>query len=385
MTGKCAMLRAAMCAAPVLWASCASRPAGEPSRADEPLPHQLAYPQEWPQQTPFRFLVLGDTQTPKRGKPQNLLERRAIYDRLVPALTDTADPARFVLHVGDIVDTGANAAQWEEYFDRLFWDRLTPAQKRRVFPVPGNHEYKSHNLDYGGYDLAHYYERFPHIAGQRYYFFLYGDACFINMDSGRNGVAMLLAGERWQNGFEEQVEWLREVVLPHLSRKATAGEIKRIFVTFHKPGYVSPIQARNRQSVEVLTLLDDFNRTNDYRFDIFALNGHIHTFSHITRDFNGDGRGVVDQLTTGGGGGTQRGAKYFRKVTQVEDLDSFRLEKYRERVPEGEFDQAVFDELRLDNTLFGYLEIEVGDAVRVTYHRIGGGAADFYPDYEFIK
>ena len=368
-------------------AACAGNPAGNSLLRARPSRHQLTYPEQWSQSTSFRFLVLGDTQNPKPGHPLNQVERRAIYDRLAAALADSVDPVAFVFHVGDIVENGANAGQWERYFDTLFWDRLTADQKTRFFPLPGNHEYKSHLLDYGGDDLARYYERFPHIQGQRYYFFTYGDAAFITMDAGRNGIAKVLGGERWQNGVEEQRAWLREVVFPHLRQQGAAGELKRVFVFFHKPGYVTPIKLRNRQSVEMLELFDEFNRASAHQFEIFAFSGHIHTFAHIVKAYNQDGSGAIDQFITGGGGGTQRGRKYYRKVSRVQDLDSFRLEKYRARVPEGEFDQALFDQLRLDNTLFGYLEVVVEDdgRVRVIYHRVDRNSGDFVRDYEVVR
>jgi len=373
-------LRLGLFAALALWVACASIPKG----GSIPMPssdHQVHYPEQWTQKTSFRFLVLGDTQNPKPWRRQNHTERRAIYDRLKEALADTG--VAFVVHVGDLVDNGSKNWQWRKYFDELFWDRLAVSQKRRFFPLLGNHDYKSHLFDYGGGDLSLFFERFPHLEGQRYYFFVYGDACFIAMDAGRNGIMKVLGGERWQNGVEEQIEWLREVVFPYIRRRAESGELRRIFVFFHKPGYATPIEVKNEQSVQILRLFDDFNQESGNRHEILAFAGHIHTFSHIVKDYNQDGKGEIDQFTTGGGGGRQVGRKNFKKVRRVEDLDLFRKKKYHGRVREGEFDRALFDELRLDNSLFGYLEVVVGDEVRIIYHRCDEG--DFYQDYEFAR
>ena len=195
----------------------------------------VAYPEEWNSQGPYRFLVLGDTQRPLRGKRPNDAERRAIYRKVLGAVTDSS--VAFVFHVGDIVETGSNKRQWRQYFDALFWDHLTAPMKQRFFPIPGNHEYKSHHLDYGGDDLDEFHERFTHLDGRRFYHFFHGRACFVALDAGRNGIAKVLFGERWQNNFEEQVEWLESRVLPEIADRAAVGQLDRVFVFFHKPAY----------------------------------------------------------------------------------------------------------------------------------------------------
>ena len=286
--------------------------------------NQIDYPEGWEGQRPFRFLVMGDTQNPKPHRRQNHTQRKAIYQRFMDALSDSLDRADMAFHVGDFVDIGGREAQWKKYFDDIFWDRLTPQQKTRFFPMPGNHDYKTHLFDYGGGDLAPYYGRFPHIDRNRYYFFVHGNACFVVMDSGRNGIAGLLGGERWQNGVEEQIAWLNEVVFPYLEQDARSGNIDSIFVFFHKPGYVTPDRLRNRQSAEILTRFENLNRRMGHRYRILSFTGHIHTFSHIYRDYNGDGRGGIDQLIIGAGGGTQVGGKVFRSVENLENLDLYR-------------------------------------------------------------
>lgn len=360
---------------------CASAPLEKNSLSMARYRNRLDYPEQWKRQAPFRFLVLGDTQNPKPGRMQNDTERRAIYGRLAEALADSVP----VVHVGDIVENGSKLWQWQKFFDSIFWERLSADQKQRFFPLLGNHEYKTHFFDYGGGDLGLYYQRFPHIETRRYYFFEYGDACFISMDSGRNGIMKHLGGERWQNGVEEQLAWLEEEVFPFIRRRSVESGLKRIFFFYHKPGYVTPVDVKNEQSVEMLKRFDDFNRENDYRFEIVAFSGHIHTFSHIVKDYNEDGRGEIDHFTLGIGGGPQRGGKYYKKVKRVEDLDSYRRMKYRERNGEGEFDQKLFDELRFDSTHFGYLEVIIDDEVRVLYHRFDPDSEGFYVDYEFAR
>lgn len=341
----------------------------------------LAYPEQWSAERPYRFLVLGDTQRPRPGRRPNDAERTAIYDRMLGALTDSS--AAFVFHVGDLVATGSKKKQWRQYFDALFWDRLPGPQRERFFPIPGNHEYKSHILDYGGDDLSEYFDRFTHLDHRRFYHFFHDRACFVAMDSGRNGITKVLLGERWQNGFEEQVDWLKEQVLPQIAQRLAAGQLDRVFVFFHKPAYPTPVTLRNKQSRQVLSLFGDLNRDTGNRLRIMAFSGHIHTFAHIR--WGSDEGGTIDQLITGGGGGSQRGWKYYRPVTRVEDLDEYRREKYWARAEASSVDTTLFGKLRRDSTHFGYLEVVVGDSVQVIYHRFDPDTGSFYRDYDFSR
>ena len=348
-------------------------PLGDSHRLDGPDPARSS--------GPFRFFVVGDTQNPRPGRPQNQEVRRAVFDRLAEALADSA----MVVHVGDFVDRGNRRDEWRRFFDSIFWDRLSPARKKRFFPIPGNHEYKTHLFDYGGGDLRLYYAHFPHLGGRRYYFFSFANAAFVFMDSGRNGIAGLLGGERWQNGVEEQLDWLDRVVFPFLLRSADESGLRRVFLFFHKPAYATPVQVNNRQSLQVLKKFEAFNRQSGYRFEIYAFSGHIHTFSHFAGVYGDDARGRIDQFTTGGGGGTQRGSRYYRKVKRVEDLDLYRAAKYRAGVEEGRSARELFDRLRLDDTLFGYLEVRVDGRVEVLYHRYDPVEDRFWVDYDFAR
>ncbi|MFC1526569.1 metallophosphoesterase family protein [Candidatus Latescibacterota bacterium] len=339
--------------------------------------------EQWPASRPFRFLVVGDTQRAALGRPTNDPPRHAIYDRLLVALADSS--AAFVVHVGDLVENGSNGSHWRDHFDAPFWDRLAPIHRARFLPIPGNHEYKTTVPYYGGGDLHRYFDRFPHLEGRRYYHFFHAGAGFIYLDSGRNGVAKRLFGERWQNGLEEQIDWLRHVVFPQIRRRSAEGQLDRLFVFYHKPAYPTPITLRNRQSGEVLELFDDLNRDLGYRLEVVAFSGHIHTFSHIVRDYNGDGQGPVDQFVTGGGGGPQRGWKYYRKIQRPEDLDQYRRRKYTELAAGSSLDESAFTRVRQDSTHFGYLEIAVDERLQVIYHRYDPQTDSFFDDYTFTR
>lgn len=330
----------------------------------------------------LRFLVFGDTQRSADSGSLNDAARAAVYDRVRAALADSA--ADFVFHVGDLVETGGDAARWRRDFDAPFWDRLDASQQARFFPVPGNHEYKTHLLDYGGGDLARYFRHFPHLGNRRYYHFFHGRSCFIALDSGRNGVAKILFGERWQNGFEEQAGWLTGQVLPEIAARAAAGQLDQVFVFFHKPSRASPAALRNRQSAEVLTLLDHMNREGGHDLRILAFSGHIHTFSHLREDTISGGGTAIDQLVLGGGGGIQTGRQHYRKAQRIEDLDLYRREKLG-AAGDLAARETFIAELRQDNTHFGYLEVVVGQGVEVIYHRFDPGSGGFCEDYRFSR
>jgi hypothetical protein len=80
-----------------------------------------------PESGPFDFLFFGDSQDGIRSHISRLFETAAL----------AAPTARFILHAGDLVNSGINDQQWAEWFEaggRLFG--RVPS-----LPVPGNHDY----------------------------------------------------------------------------------------------------------------------------------------------------------------------------------------------------------------------------------------------------
>jgi acid phosphatase type 7 len=76
-----------------------------------------------------------------------------------------ADPAARIIYLGDVYEDGTQQ-DFEENFDRVYGDLV-----RRMWPTPGNHEWKNRREGYdpywrevrGGRTLPHWYER--RIAG----------------------------------------------------------------------------------------------------------------------------------------------------------------------------------------------------------------------------
>ena len=273
--------------------------------------------------------------------------------------------------------------EWRTYFDELFWQHHGDSEKQRFFPALGNHEYKPHFLGFlgsGKGNLKSYFARFSHLDGKRYYFFTFGNSCFVVMDSGNNGIGKLFGGEKWEQNFKGQKRWLHEEVFPYL---AGNDAIRNVFVMYHKCAYPTPVFRRNKNSAEILALFENFNSRSDERFRVVALVGHIHTFSHMIRAFDGDGEAGVHQFCCGCGGGTQRGKKYYVKVDKVSDLDLYRQEKYHQIASDGTMDQAAFDDVRFDNDIFGYLEVLVSDDLIFRFHRYQSDSQTFEVDYNY--
>jgi 3',5'-cyclic AMP phosphodiesterase CpdA len=80
-----------------------------------------------PESGPLEFLFFGDSQDGIRSHISRLFETAAVV----------SPNARFMLHAGDLVNSGINDQQWAEWFEaggRLFG--RVPS-----IPVPGNHDY----------------------------------------------------------------------------------------------------------------------------------------------------------------------------------------------------------------------------------------------------
>lgn len=81
----------------------------------------------------FSFIYLGDAQN----------DIRSLWSRALRAAYADAPRARFVLHVGDLVNVGESDEQWGEWFGAGGWINGSVAQ----VPVVGEHEYGRLNRD----------------------------------------------------------------------------------------------------------------------------------------------------------------------------------------------------------------------------------------------
>ena len=217
---------------------------------------------------PFAFAVISDTQ----GNP-----------KVSGAMADFAWSLRpnFLLHPGDLVDTGTVKAQWLEHF----FASMKPLLERvAMFPVLGNHER----------DARFYYDYMSLPTPEYYYTFAYGNAQFFMIDSNREvGPA------------SEQFLFLTA----ELQKSRAQWKI----VCYHHPAYSSDENdygdtwygPSTRGDLRVRKLVPLFDK---YGVDI-VWNGHIHSYER-TWPLREDrattpGNGTVYMITGGGGGGLE--------------------------------------------------------------------------------
>ena len=75
----------------------------------------------------FSFIYLGDAQN----------DLRSLWSRAIRSAFQDAPRARFIVHAGDLVNTGENDEQWGEWFGAGSWINGMVPQ----VPAAGNHEY----------------------------------------------------------------------------------------------------------------------------------------------------------------------------------------------------------------------------------------------------
>ncbi len=217
-------------------------------------------------ETPFSFTIIGDTQR----NPTVTGKLATLMWQLRP---------NFVMHVGDVVNDGANKSQWVD-------DLLVPGAdlwaRVALLPTIGNHE-KNH---------AHYYQYFSLPTPEYHYRYSYGNADFFVLDT--NTHRKLTPGT-------EQYDWLAGELA-----KSTA---KWKFVYHHHPAYSSDSDdfgdtwrtASPNGDTRVRALVPLYEK---YNVDV-VFNGHIHVYERTLpiRDGKVDRKKGIIYLTSGGGGG----------------------------------------------------------------------------------
>lgn len=144
--------------------------------------------------TPFAFAVISDTQF------------NPVVSGKLSELAWAQRPS-FLLHPGDLVDTGTNDSHWTQHF----FPGMRPLISRVPFySVLGNHEQNASN----------YYEYVSVPSPEYYYDFAYGDAHFFMIDTNRN-----------VGPGSEQYRWLDE--------KLASSDAQWKFACHHHPPYSS--------------------------------------------------------------------------------------------------------------------------------------------------
>jgi len=215
---------------------------------------------------PFTFTVIGDTQ-----------RNPAVTGKLAKLMWGLRP--HFVMHVGDVVDDGADKKQWID-------DLLVPGAdlwaRVALLPCIGNHE-KNH---------AFYYQYFSLPSPEYYYRYRYGNADFFVLDT--NTLRKLDKGN-------EQYDWLDK----ELAKSTATWK----FVYHHHPAYSSDDDdfgdawrtTTTQGDARVRALVPLYEKHN---VDV-VFNGHIHVYERTLpiREGKVDRKRGVIYLTSGGGGG----------------------------------------------------------------------------------
>ncbi|MEO1496222.1 MAG: LamG-like jellyroll fold domain-containing protein [Planctomycetota bacterium] len=224
--------------------------------------------------TPFAFAVISDTQFNPEVAVR--LSRHAWAQR-----------PSFLLHPGDLVDTGVNDTHWTQHF----FPGMKPLISRvPMFPVLGNHEQNAQN----------YFDYMSLPEPEYYYEFRYGDAHFFMLDSNRN-----------VGPDSEQHRWL--------DRALADSDATWKFVCHHHPPYSSDendygdLWRTNKSDRGDLRTRRLSKLYEKHGVDM-VWTGHIHSYERTwpIRDGRavGESDGPVYMIVGGGGGSLETPGPY---------------------------------------------------------------------------
>jgi hypothetical protein len=196
---------------------------------------------------PFTFLYLGDAQNSIKSH----------WSRVVRAAFAGAPGARFIVHAGDLVNTGTDDSQWGEWFQAAGWiNAMVPS-----LPAAGNHEYgkfqEEKSRDSSHTITGHWRAQFalpgngPKGLEETAYYVDYQGVRIIALNS--------------NEGLKAQADWLHQI----LDRNPNRWTI----VTFHHPIYSS---AKERDNAKLRKLWQPI--FDKHHVDL-VLQGHDHTYA----------------------------------------------------------------------------------------------------------
>lgn len=207
------------------------------------------------QPEPFSFIYLGDAQN----------DIRSLWSRALRAAFLEAPRARFVVHAGDLVNTGEADRDWGEWFAAGAWFNAMVPQ----VPAVGNHEYARLDRDDPA-ELSKFWrpqfalpEDAPEGLAETVYALDYQGLRLIVLNSERTDL------------LAEQTAWLETRLKDHRSQWT--------IVAFHQPVFsLAPDRDNAALRAAWKPLFDK------YGVDV-VLQGHDHTY--------GRGHGLIDSMT----------------------------------------------------------------------------------------
>ncbi len=217
-----------------------------------------------------RFAAVGDlqrTSLTEVWRESNDAERIRIIRSIAEERPD------FVALLGDLVFRGSSPAEWSR-FDAL----AAPLRMARipVVPILGNHEYWVAR----GPAMAHFFARFPNLAGRHWYAQRYGPLAVLAIDSN----IRFLPPAKW----EEQRAWFAA----ELERADENPETRGIIALVHHPPYTNSTVTKDELHVQ-RALVPPFEKA---RKTIAMISGHVHSYERFAR-------GGKTYIVAGGGGG----------------------------------------------------------------------------------
>lgn len=236
-----------------------------------------------------RFVVVSDlqrTSSIELWRESNVDERARIVREIAALGPD------FVAILGDLVFYGASEVDWAE-LDALG----LPLREARVpvLPVLGNHEcWWSPRAA-----LKHYFARFPHLHGRRWY----------SLAHGALGLLFLDSNQRWMSAaqWKEQLAWYAG----ELARFDRDPAVRGVLVMLHHPPYTNSTVTSDELHVQRDIVPAFFSA----RKTLAMLSGHVHSYERFTR------AGKMFVVTGGGGGPRMRLATGQRRRHQDDLFD----------------------------------------------------------------
>ncbi len=267
--------------------------------------------------TPFAFTIISDTQF------------NPVVSGKLSELAWAQRPS-FLLHPGDLVDTGTNDAHWTQHF----FPGMRPLISRVPFyPVLGNHEQNASN----------YFEYVSVPSPEYYYDFRYGDAHFFMIDTNRN-----------VDPSSEQYRWLDKAL----------GDSKATwkFACHHHPPYSSDeddygnLWKQNKSTGGDLRARELSKLYEKHGVDI-VWNGHIHSYERTwpVRENKAVSADGPIYMIVGGGGGNLETAGPIRPFFQNQVRRSHHyvmahLNGETLELRSYDLDDRLFDTVRLEKS-----------------------------------
>lgn len=219
----------------------------------------------------FTFIDLADTQAKEED------EAKLSAETLEKALA-TVPSAQFVVHNGDIVDTGTREEQW----NWLLGHSQESLLNTTIAPSAGNHEDKN-NAFYEHFNIKQA-ENSATVTGA-YYSYDYSNAHFVVLNSNETSA-------KYANFSEAQVEWLKKDV-----EAAKAAGSQWIIVNIHKGPYTtsnhatdSDIMGANGVRNQIAPIMAELGID-------FVVQGHDHIYAR-TKPIKKDGTAAATEKIT---------------------------------------------------------------------------------------